>query len=116
MPEPDMSERVEFIEKPTRYSQPMLAVNPISDFDDTHFTKRELRIMRGLANEYRDTQSEDMIEATYLENQPWHKTYSKKGGQQEHIPYNLAFRRQEAEAMDEVVAERDAFVRHFRQA
>lgn len=116
MPEPDMADRVEFIEKPTRRGSPMLVVRPISDFDDAHFTKRELRIMRSLADEYRDTQAENMIEATHLENQPWHKIYVEEGRRQEHIPYDLALRRQEAEAMHDVIAERQAFVEHFRQA
>ena len=114
MPEPDMAERIEFVEKPTRRGT-MLVVKPIADFDDSHFTKRELRILKGLAAEFRDTQADDMIETTHLENQPWHKIYVEEGRRQERIPYELALRQQEAEAMRDVIAERQAFVEHFRQ-
>lgn len=114
MPEPDMANKVEFAQKQTRRGT-MLAVTPLSDFDNSYFSKRELRIMHSLADEYRDTLSEDMIEATHLENQPWHKIYVEEGKRQGHIPYNLALRRQEVEAMHDVIAERQALVEHFRQ-
>ena len=114
MPEPDMAERVGFVEKLTRRG-PMLVVKPIAEFDDSHFTKRELRIMKSLAEEFGDTQADDMIETTHLENQPWHKIYVEQGQRQGHIPYELALRKQEAEAMQDVIAERQAFVAHFCQ-
>lgn len=38
----------------------------ILDFDELLFSKRELRMLRGLADEFRDTQADDMIEATHL--------------------------------------------------
>ncbi|MCP5195527.1 MAG: SocA family protein [Gammaproteobacteria bacterium] len=115
VPEPDMAERVEFEEKPTRHGRPMLVVKPIAEFDDSYFTKRELRIMQNLVTEFRDALAEDMIETTHLENQPWHKVYVEKGRRQERIPYELALRGQEVEAMQEVIAERQAFLEHFCQ-
>ncbi|MGH9906191.1 MAG: Panacea domain-containing protein [Pyrinomonadaceae bacterium] len=114
-PEPDMAERVQFSEKSTRQG-PMLVVTPVAEFDDSHFTKREMRIIESLSKEYRDTLAEDIIEATHLENQPWHKIYIEEGKRQERIPYDLALRQQEAEAMRDVIAEHEAFVAHFRKA
>jgi uncharacterized phage-associated protein len=113
MPEPDMAEQVEFAEKPTRSGRPMLVVKPIAGFDDSHFSKRELRILKGLAEEFRDTQAEDMIETTHLENQPWHKIYVEEGQRQQRIPYTLALRKQEEESLRDVIAERQAFIDHF---
>ncbi len=114
MPEPDLAEKVEFAEKPTRRGT-MLVVKPIAGFDDSHFTRRELRILKGLAAEFRDAQADDMIETTHLENQPWHKVYVEEGQRQGRIPYELALRTQEAEAMRDVIAERQAFVDYFHQ-
>ncbi|HRD49283.1 MAG: SocA family protein [Candidatus Competibacter sp.] len=113
MPEPDMAEKVEFVEKPTRRGSPMLVVKPIAEFDDNHFTKRELRILKNLAEEFRDTQADNMIENTHLENQPWHKIYVEEGQRQQRIPYALALRKQEEESMRDVIAERQAFIDHF---
>lgn len=114
MPEPDLAEKVEFAEKPTRRGA-MLVVKPIAGFDDSHFTRRELRILKGLAAEFRDAQADDMIETTHLENQPWHQVYVEEGQRQGRIPYELALRQQEAEAMRDVIAERQAFVDYFHQ-
>lgn len=114
MPEPGMADRVEF-RKPTQNGT-MLVVNPIAPFDERHYSKRELRILRGLAVEFNDTRAEDMIEITHLENRPWHRVYVEEGKRQQHIPYELALRKQEAEAMHEVIAERQAFMEHFRSA
>lgn len=113
MPGSDMAEKVEFAEKPTRSGRPMLVVKPIAGFDDSHFSKRELRILKGLAEEFRDTQAEDMIETTHLENQPWHKIYVEEGQRQQRIPYTLALRKQEEESLRDVIAERQAFIDHF---
>jgi hypothetical protein len=113
MPEPDLAEKVEFIEQTTRRG-PMLAVKALAAFDESLFSKRELRIMQGLAVEYRDTQADDMIEATHLENQPWHRTYVEEGKRQQRIPYELALRKQEAEEMRDVIGERHELVDHFR--
>lgn len=115
MPEPDLAEKVQFIEIATRLG-PMLTVKPLIQFDPTQFSKRELRIMESLAKEYCDTQAEDIVEATQLENQPWHEVYDVEGKRQHRIPYELALLKQEAETMSDVIAEREAFVKHFRHA
>lgn len=115
MPEPDMAEKVEFSEKATRRGT-MLVVKPLVGFDDSLFSKRELRIMDSLATEFRETLAEDMIETTHLENQPWHKIYVEEGRRQQLIPYELALRKQEAEDMRDMIDERQAFIDHFREA
>ena len=111
-PEPDMAEKVEFVERPTKRG-PMLTVRPLAAMDESLFSKREMRIMRILAEEYRDTVADNIIEATHLENQPWHQIYVEQGKRQQLIPYALALRKQEAEEMLHVIGERDALVKHF---
>lgn len=112
MPESDMAERIEFVEKPTKRGT-MLVVKPISEFDGNHFTKREMRIMQELVAEFSDSLADDIIEASHLENKPWHKIYVEQGQRQERIPYELALRQQETEAMQDIIAERQEFIDHF---
>ena len=114
MPEPDMSEKIEFVEKTTRRG-PMLTINPLAQFDAAFFSKRELRIMHQLAEEFRETLAEDMIEATHLENQPWHRVYVEEHKLQQLIPYELALRGREMEAMRGLITERKEFVDHFSE-
>jgi hypothetical protein len=60
-------------------------------FDPSHFTRRELRIMASLAEEFSDPQADEIIETTHLENQPWHQIYVEQRRRQGRIPYELAF-------------------------
>ena len=113
MPEPDMASKVEFAEKQIRTGT-MLTIKPICKFDDKHFTKRELRIMRSLAKEYSTAQAEDMVEATHLENKPWHKVFVEEGRKQQLISYDLALLKQEKDLMHEAISERNEFVNHFK--
>lgn len=56
-------------------------------FDDSHFTKRELRIMNELATKYYDARSPKMIDVTHEQNGAWAKTWENGKGQNKTIPY-----------------------------
>lgn len=112
-PEPDMSEKVSFSETPTRHGRPMLKVDALADFDETHFTPRELRLMRRLADEFRDAQADEMVEATHLENTPWHRVYVTERHQKQKIPYDYVLPRQDMEIMLPIIREREAMIEHF---
>jgi uncharacterized phage-associated protein len=114
-PEPDLCEKIRFDEIPTR-GMPMLKAVPLVGFDDSHFTGREMRLMRGLADEFRDARSDDMVEASHLENLPWYKVYVEEGGRRQRIPYDYALRKQERETLRPVIAEREALVAHLKDA
>lgn len=65
-------------------------VVPRAEFDDNHFSKRELRIMDELANRYRDVYSPKMIDVTHAENSAWDKVWSNGEGFDQPIAYDLA--------------------------
>lgn len=105
-PEPDMADSLEFSMIPIRDgTQTMLQINSKRDFDPKHFSKRELGLMESLAAEYVSKMADDMIEATHLENLPWDQVYNKQGKVRQLIPYELAFRKQEADLMQTVARE-----------
>jgi uncharacterized phage-associated protein len=107
-PQTDMSAKILFGKKAFRGTgNPMLTVTPLTAFDSSHFSKRELRLMARLANDFDKTNAEDMIEATHLENQPWHKIYNERGLKQQKIPFELALRTQEEDELRHVIQERD---------
>lgn len=109
---PDMSICVSFKEAIIKKGK-MLEVTPLVDFDSRYFSKRELRILEDLSKEYFDTLAEDMIEATHLENQPWHKIYHEQNQKQVQIPYELAIRRQEFAEVHDLAKERDELIKNF---
>jgi uncharacterized phage-associated protein len=64
-------------------------VLPQVDFDPSHFTKRELRILTRLAEEYRDYTAQPMVDTTHVANGAWAQVW-KKPGNDNVIPYELA--------------------------
>lgn len=89
--------------------QDMLKVIPKHPFDPKHITKREFRIMKELAGRYKEAKAKDMIEATHLENEPWHEIYVKQGKRNEPIPYELALREHEKSEMLDHIKESEEF-------
>lgn len=65
-------------------------VVPKTDFDDTNFTKREVRIMAELAAKYADAQSPKMIDVTHAENGAWANVWQGGIGQDKTILYEYA--------------------------
>ncbi|TVR11119.1 MAG: DUF4065 domain-containing protein [Salinarimonadaceae bacterium] len=106
-PEPDMAESIRFEEKAYKNGERMMLVmTPQIEFSDRHFTKREIRLLNSLSSEFRETLADEMIEATHLENMPWDKVYNKEGRKRAHIPYELALRPDDADAVNAVARER----------
>jgi uncharacterized phage-associated protein len=86
---PDLSEAIEIApEKVFDYTR--LKVVAKRAFDDSHFTKRELRIMGDLAAKLRDDLSQSLIDLTHTELGPWMKVWDNGRGNREHISYSLA--------------------------
>lgn len=92
----------------------MLKITPKRSFDSTHFSKRELRILQSLAVQYRDALAEQMVEATHLENLPWHQIYEVQRKKQSQIPYEYALRKGEFDEISKLIAEHQAFMENYK--
>lgn len=110
-PEPDMAKALRFGEVAVYGGRgTMVTINPKQAFDDSHFTRRELKLMSDLVSQYKDTNANDMIEATHLENLPWYRVYEQENAKQAMIPYELALRQSELDTMLSHIAERNAII------
>lgn len=88
-PEPDFAAAIDVVpEKIIGYTRELVV--PKIDFDDSHFTKRELRLMDELAARFRDSLSKPMIDVTHEELGPWAEIWDGGRGDNERIPYRLA--------------------------
>ncbi|MEX0735142.1 MAG: Panacea domain-containing protein [Steroidobacteraceae bacterium] len=65
-------------------------VVPEAAFDESHFTKRELRLMQELAHRHHDEMTKPLIGLTHEERAPWDKIWDGGRGNNERIPYALA--------------------------
>ncbi|WP_413707684.1 Panacea domain-containing protein [Ralstonia sp. Ralssp110] len=105
-PGDDWATKIRFGQRSVRAGKkPMLSVTPIAEFDASHFSKRELRLLERLATEFKTADADEMIEATHLENLPWHQVYNVQKRDSGKIPYELAVRAQEADAIRRVAAD-----------
>ncbi|STY93446.1 Panacea domain-containing protein [Moraxella bovis] len=110
-PEPDMATALRFGEMAVYGGRStMMTIHTKRGFDDKHFSRRELALMKQLAEQYKDSLAEEMIEATHLENSPWYKVYEIDGDKQGRIPYELALRQGELDTMLSHIAERKALI------
>lgn len=87
--EPDMQKAID-IRPEQVYSYERENVLPKIDFDPSHFTKRELRWLQSLANQYRDVFSAKMIDVTHAENGAWERVWNQGMGNDNRIDYELA--------------------------
>lgn len=109
-PDPDFAEVISVSYTPTSFGNDMLCLTPNNDFSSELFSKRELKLIQKLATEYKDTKSDDMVEATHLENMPWDKVYNKQARHQAEIPYEYALQVNEKEEMLKIITERKEMI------
>jgi uncharacterized phage-associated protein len=87
--EPDLAAAIDIApEKVIDYTRDRVV--PKVAFDDSHFSRRELRIMDELAMRFRESLSKPMIDVTHAELGPWETIWDSGRGNGERIPYPLA--------------------------
>ncbi len=88
---PDLASLVHIVEeKVIDYERQAVKVNDGVQFDAEPFSPRQLRIMRGLAEQYRHTYSPKMIDVTHAQNGAWDHVWQNGQGAHRAIPYELA--------------------------
>lgn len=87
---------------------------PLQKFSSEHFSKRELKLLEALSNKYANAYADDMVEATHLENLPWHQVYEVEGRKQQLIPYELALKKAEYEQALKNVLEDKEFKENYK--
>lgn len=88
-PEQDLAEAIRIEpEKVIDYVRETVAAQ--AKFDDSHFSKRELRIMAALVEQYRDELSHRMIDVTHAENGAWARVWNSGRGFDQPIDYALS--------------------------
>ncbi len=90
-PEADMAQAIRIEpEKVIDYVRETVAAQ--AEFDDSHFSKRELRIMAGLADQYCEELSHRMIDVTHAENGAWARVWNSGRGFDQSIDYAMSLR------------------------
>ena len=108
------SDSMEISTRRTPQNKEMLDITPKIAFKPDYFSKRELKLLETLSKEYFSSAAGDMIEATHLENLPWHEVYEVQGKKQQEIPYVLALKKSEYEQIIKNVNENEEFERNYK--
>ena len=87
--EPDLAAAIDIVPKPVIDYVRETVVSKVT-FDDSLFTKRELRLLSELASRYREELTRPLINFTHAERGPWDKIWDAGRGNNERIPYTLA--------------------------
>ena len=92
----------------------MVNFKPKKNFNERIFSRREIKILESLVKKHRNDLAENMIEATHLENLPWHKVYEIEKRKQALIPYSYALKKSEKETMEWLIKEREEVEENYK--
>ena len=116
-PHHDMKEAILFKSEPftTTNEGEQYKVNILSlkSFDLSPFSKREFRIMKEVAETYRDKHAEEMVQATHELDLPWHRVYNEEKNGFGEIPYDYILEGEEKKAVQELAKEHNEVVRNY---
>lgn len=93
----------------------MLTVNSLSEFRPDNFSKRELRLLRELSDQFFNSDAEQMVEETHLENLPWHQVFEVEKRKQALIPYPMSLKKQDKDLMLNAIDERESVLSALRR-
>lgn len=93
-----------------------LQVKPKRKFDDSHFSKRELRLLQELSSQYRSKTAKQMVEVTHEPNGPWDRVWQGGQGQNQEIAYELALAGADSAGVLEAAREYEALRNHYAAA
>lgn len=90
LPKPDLAEKVSFRVQPLKGDKSMLVIEPIAHFDASCFTKRELSLLKEVADRYAMSRADEMIWLAHQQIEPWHRVYEVENRKNQRIPYEYA--------------------------
>ena len=110
----DLREKISVDSIKTQHENPLMLTSAKINFDPSHFTKRELRLLRDLSQQFKNHKANEISEMTHFENQPWHTVFYKEDGQNKKIPYEYVLRENEKESIKHVIAEDREMLNNYR--
>jgi len=86
-PPKDITDKISIDPRETVHEQPLMLNSAKTDFDPSHFSRREIRLLDMVSQQCRDLKEEDIKELTHSKKEPWHQVYEVEGNKNKEIPY-----------------------------
>ncbi len=114
-PDPDFAEKVSVRKVRTlRGGRPMELIEPKVAFDPSHFSKREMQLLKRLCAEYEHSLASEMVEKSHLETLPWHRVFQVERRSKALIPYDYALRKGEEDMVRFMAAENQEMLDNYK--
>ncbi len=110
----DLRASVEFKIYKDKRGKERLAIDPKINFDDSHFTKRELRLLHEIADRHAMDDATTMIDLTHWQTQPWHQVYEVEKRDGATIPYEYALTPEDRELILGLAQEHEEMVLNYQ--
>ena len=112
-PEEDMREKVEFYIPSLPELGQAVEITPKAEFDNSVFTKRELALLKEVADEFSLSYANEMIQSTHLPGNPWDRVFNQEGRKQKKIPFEYALSEDDAEEVKEAAIEHEEMLANY---
>ncbi|MGB7201459.1 MAG: Panacea domain-containing protein [Pyrinomonadaceae bacterium] len=110
---PDMVAKIRFDEHSKPNGKKFVKVTPRGYFNHKVFSRREMKIMRRLAADFKYHDAADMIEETHLPNKPWDRVFKQEKRPHEEIPYDYGVPEEDKDFVQYIKGECDEFISHY---
>lgn len=90
---------------------------PKTEFDNSFFTRRELRLLREISERFAMSSGDDMVWFTHRDTEPWYRVWEIENRKMEKIPYEYALEdldENDRAVVLEIASEREAFIQNYR--
>jgi len=112
-PEDDFADRFDIDIKVDKRGRKTVYLIPKAEFDPTHFTKRELRLLENIAARYSMNTAQEMVDQTHFKEQPWHRVWEVEKRHFEKIPYEYVLKDDEKDFIKSLAAEHEEFLNAY---
>lgn len=113
-PEQDLNEKIDIEILESKKGYTFTNFKPKTDFDATHFTRRELRLLEDIASRYDMCNAQEMVYWTHIEKEPWHRVWEIENRRFEKIPYEYILDEEDDNFIKSLVIERQEFIENYQ--
>jgi uncharacterized phage-associated protein len=112
-PQEDLQEKVEFSVPSEPGPFQAVEITPKAEFDPSVFTKRELAILKEVADQFSISYAGEMVNSTHLPGDPWDRVFNLEGNRQKKIPFEYALNGEDTEEVKEAAIEHEEMHKNY---
>lgn len=113
-PRRDLTDKISIDPIETEHEKPLMLNSPRTDFDPSHFSKRELRLLDEVSEQCRDLKAHEISELTHSKKAPWHQVYEVEGNKNGKIPYKYGVCEDDLEMIQDMATKNKEMIDNYK--